>query len=177
MPSDPKAPSAWQIEKSVAAWHSLIEQLAEDGVLGDDEAQVADLLNAQGMVPPTTLLRRAIDACYLFEVRANEADLLRAQLVARRDRYLRRSAATRQTVLSLMEMLNLRDVSGNYRRALLSTSRAGVVITDPDKVPDRFCEIIRTPRKTLIAEAWKDGEVIDGAERANPRTVLVLREV
>jgi hypothetical protein len=177
--SDPGAPTGWQIERSLAAWHELTERLDEDPSLIDEDNTIRSLLDNAGITHPDDLLRRLIDACAWTELRMAEADELRKDMTARRDKYKARSDRMRSTIADLMSTLGHRNIAARMMRAVIwqSPGRA-VIVTDVDKIPDRFCKVERMPIKSAIRKAMvEDGEVIDGAELSNPGDVLTLRKV
>lgn len=57
----------------------------------------------------------------------------------------------------------------------LSPGRAGVVVTDPDALPDDFVRITRAPDKTAIGCALAEGKEVPGACIANAKPVLTVR--
>jgi hypothetical protein len=172
----PREPSAWQIEKSLAAWQAVREALSADPDLLEDEAVIFEQM-APETAHPDELLMRLIDACAWTERRAVEADELRSEMMQRRDRFLHRCAQMRSAIEDLMGILGHRSIAARLKRASLQRGPVGVRITDADKVPDHLCRVERTPMKSLIHAAIDAGETVAGAELSNPTDILVLRSI
>jgi phage host-nuclease inhibitor protein Gam len=57
----------------------------------------------------------------------------------------------------------------------IQDGRAGVVITDPQAVPDQFVRIKREPDKTAIGAALASGNAVPGADMRNGAPSLTIR--
>lgn len=178
MPQADDAPSAWQIEKSLAAWHAVREALTlNDSDLIKDETMIFAQF-APEHAHPIELLKRLIDATTWAERRAHEADQLRGEMAARRDRFIDRSTRMRQAIMDLMMILNQTNVAATFQQAVITRGRVGVRITDAAKVPDKFWRKPEpTPMLEAIHKAIDAGERVPGAELTNPANVVSLRPI
>jgi hypothetical protein len=146
----------------------------EDADLADDEQTIFHTLDGNDVEHPLKLLDRVIDASTWAATRAEEADAMRAALRDRRDRYQRRYALLKQLAFDLLVVLGERARATRLGRAGLRESPSSVVILDEQALEDRFVEITRTPKRTEIKKALRDGEVVDGAVLSNPATTVVI---
>lgn len=62
-----------------------------------------------------------------------------------------------------------------HHLAVIKPGRPKVVITDPEKVPERFLKIETTPRLSDIAKALEAGEQVPGAVLSNGEAVLEIK--
>jgi Siphovirus Gp157 len=176
--SAPRVPSAWQLEMAVSAWQQLRAAYANDPTLADDESVIAAALADEQITHPEVLLERAIDALVWIERREIEADLLRRDMTARRDRYRERGAVVKNVILDLMAALEKRTHRTRLANAVVAMTNPAVVILDADLLPDAYVrvETARIPDKLAIREAIAVGEVVPGASMSNAAPALQLRK-
>ena len=136
--SAPRVPSGWQLERAVSAWQQLRALYDSDPALRDDEeVMIAALADAE--VPhPELLLDRAIDALVWIERREVEADDLRRDVTARRDRYRARAEMVRKVIADLLAALDLKSRRAKWGAASVAMGRPSLVLTDEQLVPDRI---------------------------------------
>jgi hypothetical protein len=174
-----RAPSAFQIERAMSAWHQIRETLATDPDLLTEDA-IREAFDEARATHPVELLERLIDAVWWTGREVDDANQLRAAMIARRDRYQDRDTMLRLLIQQLMTALEMKSRRGRYASASLAlSSRQSVVITDLDALPDEFVRTVREPLRTAIGEAMKnDGLVIPGAELTNPGVpILTIRSI
>ena len=126
---------------------------------------------------PEVLLERAIDALVWCDRREVEADQLRREMSARRDRYRARAAAIRDIIEQLLTAMELKSHRAKLARAGMVMGRPSVVITDEGLVPDQYFRIERTLMKTPLADDLEQGVVIPGAVLSNPAPYLQIRKL
>jgi hypothetical protein len=177
MSDAPKVPSAWQLERAVSAWQQLREIYASDPALADDEDVIRDALTTAEIDHPDVLLSRAIDAAVWAIRREVEADDLRAEIVARRDRYRARIATIREIIERLLTALEITKHRARFGSVSMAAGPVSVVITDPQLVPDEFVRIERHIMLTPIHEAIDAGRQVPGAVLSNPAPVLRIRKL
>lgn len=161
-----KAPSAWAIEKALAAWKSGIDA-SGDGDLWLDEktANVDDVLHR--------LLQSAVNAGDMAIMAAQRE----AEIAQRKERYLAREKALRAIVLDLMTTLGRKSAEFADVSVTLSAGPRSVIVTDQSKIPSDFMVTTTTssPMKAKIKEHLGYGAVIGGVELSNAPTVLTIR--
>lgn len=173
----PRVPSAWQLERAVSAWSQLRALYAADPGLAEDEEIISAALADAEITHPEVLLERAIDAVVWCERREIEADDLRREMAARRDRYKARAAAIREIIENLLTALEQKSHRAKLGRAGMVMGRASVVITDEGLVPDKYFRTERVLMKTPLHEDLERGEKIDGAVLSNPAPYLQIRKL
>jgi Siphovirus Gp157 len=171
----PPVPSAWQLERAVSAWQQLREIYANDPALADDEDGITRELADADITHPEILLGRAIDALVWCERREVEADTLRREMIARRDRYTARAAAIRDIIEQLLTALEIKSHRARFGGATLAAGRASLVITDEQLVPDKYFRTERVLMRTPLHDDLEQGEVIPGAVLSNPAPVLRIK--
>jgi hypothetical protein len=173
----PPIPNAWQLERAVSAWQQLRAFYANDPALADDEEVITAALADAEITHPEVLLTRAIDALLWAEQREVEADDLRRQDIARRDRYRSRIEALRTLIEQLLTALELKRHTATRGRAVLALTRPAIVITDEALVPGKFIKIERSFDKLAMRAALDAGEDVPGAVLSNPAPALQIRKL
>jgi hypothetical protein len=173
----PRVPTAWQLERAVSAWQQLREIYAADPTLADDEEGISRELADADITHPDVLLGRAIDAVVWCERREVEADELRREMVARRDRYRARAETIRAIIENLLIALEKTKHAAKWGAASFGTSPRSVVITDAELVPDEFWRVERTLMKDPIHDAIDAGKTVPGAVLSNPAPYLRIRKL
>ena len=171
-----RGPSGYAIERAVSAWQQLQAIYANDPTLADDEDVISAALADAEIPHPEVLLERAIDACIWAERREVEADDLRREMVARRDRYRARSENMRRIIADLMAAIDTRRHRAKLGRALIVRTAPSIVIIDEQALPDEYCRIVREPNKTLIHEHIDQGVIIPGAVLSNAGETVQIRK-
>lgn len=167
--------NTWQLTQALTALHSARRTLLEtDPDLEADESELSAAL-ASEQETVDAAIRRTIASATHASKRAEMADEMIRDLTARRDRYRNRSAALRSAAFSAMDALGVRRMEWPEATISIAAGRDGVVITDPDAVPDEFCAIERKPRKDAITAAIKAGQEVPGAEMRNGMPTLQVR--
>jgi Siphovirus Gp157 len=175
--SAPRAPSAYQIERTVSAWQQLRQMYLADPGLVEDEEVIAKALSDAEITHPDILLSRAIDALIWIERREAEADEIRREVIARRDRYRARAEAMRAMIADFMDALEVKSHHAKWGAASVGAGRPSLVVTDEQLVPNQYFKVERMLMKTPLIEALEQGEVIPGAVMSNPAPVLRIRKL
>jgi Siphovirus Gp157 len=175
--SPPRVPSAWQLERAVSAWQQLRELYASDPALADDEEIISAALSTAEITHPDVLLERAIDALVWVERREVEADDLRRDVTARRDRYRARSEAIRGLIQDLLIALDMKSRRAKWGAASMAEGRPSLVLTDEQLVPDKYYRTERILMKNPLIDDLEQGEVVPGAVLSNPAPVLRIRKL
>lgn len=176
--SETRPPSGYAIERSVSAWQQVREALLADPDLVLDELVITAALVAADITNPDVLLERLIDAAVWCDRRADEAEELRKNMIARRDRYRARLETMRATILNLMSALEKSSHRAKLGLAVMSMSRPGVLVTDADKLAPEYVRVTvtREPDKTAIRADLDQGVVVEGAVMSNAVPVLTIRK-
>jgi hypothetical protein len=175
----PAVPSAWSLERAVSAYQQIRAALDADPDLEADEAVINAALAAADAQHPEALLERLIDAAVWMQRREDEADELRKEVTARRDRYATRRETIRLTITELLEVLDKKSHRGRLGLASVVMAPPSVVITDDEALPDEYVRIAiaRSPNKTLIREDIDNGVVIPGATLSNSAPILRIKRL
>jgi Siphovirus Gp157 len=175
--SAPRVPSAWELERTVSAWQQLRDMYASDPALADDEDVIAVALADAEITHPDVLLGRAIDALVWCERREVEADDIRREVVARRNRYQARAEAIRTLIGDLMDKLEVKSHRAKWGAASIAMGQPSLVLTDEQLVPDEYFKTERTLMRTPLIDDLKQGVVVPGAVMSNPAPVLRIRKL
>lgn len=100
----------------------------------------------------------------------------KAELDARKARLETRVQSLRAAVLWAMEETGRRKLELPDMTLSVRAGGDAVTISDPDAVPDDFCEFKRTPRKAQIKETLKAGTAVPGASLGNAAPSLSVRK-
>jgi len=173
----PQVPSGYQLERAVSLWQQLRDVYDLDPSLAEDEDVINSAFADAEITHPDTLLSRAIDALVWCERREVEADDIRREVIARRDRYRARASNIRVIIAELLDALRIRSHRAKYGAASLAAGPPSVVLTDADLVPDEFVRIERHVQLTPIKEAIEAGREVPGAVMSNGSTVLRIRKL
>ena len=173
----PRVPSAWQLERAVSAWQQLRALYDNDPALTEDEEVISAAMADAEITHPDVLLERAIDALVWVERREVEADDLRRDVIARRDRYRARAETIRKVIEDLMIALDLKSRRAKWGAASLAMGRASLVLTDEQLVPDQYFRTERILMKTPLIDDLEQGVVVPGAVLSNATPVLRIRKL
>ena len=150
----------------ITALRSTIAGLIEaHPELAEDEALRADTL--EGATDLHWIVSRLIVTAR--EDQATEAamrDLAKTYL-ARAAAAERRHEAKRALLMSLLDAAGLPKIKVVEGTAAIVPGRPGVLVTDPDALPEWAWRVKREVSKTAIADAFKDGLPCPGAVETN----------
>jgi hypothetical protein len=168
------APSAWTLQQVMSIAQATLARMEQDGTLDTDEAALMDALRQE--VPEVDdvlvrLLRAMGEADAAAEAIRNRA----TDLDTRHDRFIRQRDSYRAAVYAILDALGLTKWRHAEFTASLSPGRPGVVVTDPDALPDAFVRVERKPDKAAIKAALAQGEIVPGAEMQNNLATLTVR--
>lgn len=154
------------------------------------KAQIANLLTSFPELETDEILRRdtlegETDAMALLSrlVRArNETQALvngigeyAKELAERKSRLERRAEACRMMAFQILDAANIPSLTLPEATLTIQRGQQSVVVTDEEKLPEKFIRTKREPDKTAIKEALKAGEAVEGAELSNANPYLTIR--
>lgn len=168
------APSFYAIQAAMAAAQSALSRLEASGDVDADEAAALAVLREEAPDVDAVLCRllRAGDEAQT-NVEAVSARV--AALEGRKARFARQHAEYRRTVFAMLDALGLRKWKNAEFSVSITDGRPGVVITDEAALPDRFVRITKTPDKTAIGCALREGHEVPGATLQNSMPSLTVR--
>jgi hypothetical protein len=173
-----RPPSGYLIETVMATWMAARQRLLEnDPTLENDEAELTEILGpVQG--DADDILARVLRAKVHAESMAAAADERARLIVERKRRYLAREDAMKSLAFALMDTLGKRKVELGDLTASIVRGRIGVHISDAEKVPDIYVEVVteRKPDKATIKSAIEDGHDVPGAELRNGMDFLMIKK-
>jgi hypothetical protein len=173
-----RPPSGFRIENVMTAWLATRESLLEsDPSLEHDEAALTEILGpVQGYAED--ILARVLRAKVHAEAMAKAADEQADLIVARKRRYLAREEKMKALAVTIMEIMNLKKVELGDLTASVGKPRLGVHISDLEKVPDIYVEVVteRKPDKATIKSAIEAGHDVPGAELKNGAPFLTIKK-
>jgi len=173
----PRLPSAVALERAVSAFQQLRDIYGLDPTLEEDESEIRAQLDAADITHPEILLARLIDAAVWADRREIEADDIRREITARRDRYRARQQNIRDIIAQLLDALEIKSHRARYGAASLALGPVSVLLTDADLVPDEYVRIERHIQLTPIRAAIEAGAEVPGAVLSNPAPVLRIRKL
>lgn len=167
-------PSPYAIQAAMAAAQSALSRLEASGDVDTDEAAALAVLREEAPDIDTVLCRLLAAA----DEADRMADALGTRLLvlgARRQRFLRQHAEYRRTVFAMLDALGLRKWKNAEFSVSITDGRPGVVITDEAALPDSFVRITKTPDKTAIGCALREGHEVPGATMQNGAPSMTVR--
>lgn len=173
----PRVPSGLQLERVMSAWQQARDLYATDPTVLEDEEVIRSALDEADVTHPDVLLDRTIDALIWIERRAAEAEELRKEVVARRDRYRARAATVRQIIEDLLTALDMKARRAKWGAASMAMGQASLVVTDEGLIPDEYFRTERTLMRTPLADDLEQGVIVPGAVLSNPAPVLRIRKL
>lgn len=154
-----KAPSAWLIEKALAAWNAGL-----DAVRNQDQTDDlgSDLFGINAVVPDVKdILHRLIQSAVNAGDMAVMAAQREAEIKQRKDRYLAREKALRQVVQGLMETMGEKRAEFGDVSASLGKGRESVVITDATKLPPEYVKETQMIEEAIMVGVDAATDLID----------------
>jgi hypothetical protein len=112
-----------------------------------------------------------------IDLREIEADELRRQVTARRDRYRARAEAVRLVIADLMAALEKTSHRARFGLANIAAGRPSLVLTDEQQIPPEYFKTERTLMRTPLIADLDNGKVVPGAVLSNPVPVLRIRRL
>lgn len=106
------------------------------------------------------------------------ADAIKAQkdaLGARETRVKARKEALRDVLFNALQMMPNSKITLPEATLSIRAGQPSVIITDETLLHPDYFRVVRTPDKTLIGKALKDGFTVAGAEMSNSRPSLTIR--
>jgi len=168
------APSAWTLQQVMSIAQATLARMEADGTLDTDEAALMDALRQE--VPEVDdvlvrLLRAMGEASCNCEMLSGRIEVLQD----RRERFTKQQESYRAAVYAIFDALGMTKWRHAEFTAGITPGRPGVVITDPDALPDAFVRVERKADRAAIKAALEQGQVIPGAELSNGLPTLSVR--
>ena len=176
--SDARGPSAYTIERTVAAFQRISAALTADEQLADDEAALWHALKADhDVTPPRDLIERLARAIAFAEARVIEAHRFAQEMAARKVRYHDRAEAMRSALVEVLDAFGWKSSSTAWGTVTRKDGAQSALITDENKLPDEYVKVetIRTPKRDAILADLLEGVVIEGAELRNGAPFVQIR--
>jgi hypothetical protein len=104
-----------------------------------------------------------------------EADDLRREIIARRDRYRARSETIRRIIDDLLTALEMPSRRAKLATASLGDGQPSLLLTDEELIPAKYWKTERTLMRTPLKDDLLQGVVVPGVVMSNPGTVLRIR--
>ncbi|WP_336800344.1 siphovirus Gp157 family protein [Kaistia sp. MMO-174] len=147
--------------------------LASFPELADDEQALADTLEGETSLidAAASLIRSALDDEAFEEACAK----LAAEKRDRATRFGQRAMKQREAALALLQAADIPKLEQADFTASVGKSRSKVIIADEGALPEDFIRVARSPDKTAIGDALKDGKTVPGALLSNPEPTLTVR--
>lgn len=162
-----KAPSAWLIEKALAAWHMALQVSPDDSdIQPDTDSSVPDVKD---------ILHRLIQSAVNAGDMAVMAAQREAEIKQRKDRYLAREQALRQVVQGLMETMGEKRAEFGDASASLGKGRESVVITDAAKLPPEYVKETHTINAAVSIGLDAAEAVVGGNDKWTGRDMTIAQ--
>lgn len=165
--------NTYAIAQTVSAVRATVERMRQDDPYTD-----ADVLLAlvEQDAPDYSDMLNAL--CRATEEAARHSDAVQERindLRARKERHDSRVEAYRALIFAALDAAGQTKWKSPEFTVSITPGRAGVVITDPQAIPDQFVRVRREPDKTAIGSALAGGAEIPGADLRNGAPSLVIR--
>lgn len=164
----PDAPSAWRIEKALAAWNEARGHYQLDGV---EEMFIEGTSDIKAII--ASLVRGAESDGAM----AGVCQAAMAGNATRMKRFESREAKKREIILQLMDILGMKSEDFGDVSVSMSPGMSSVVITDEAALPAEYVteKTVRTPDKRAIKADLEQGVVIEGACLSNAVPFITIR--
>lgn len=149
---------------------SLITKYPE---LAEDETLRLDMVEAETEAKP--LLEMLVRKMAESDSYDTAIGLYIKELGIRRARMNRRSEAARELMFKVMEAADIQKMELPEATLSIRAGTTKVIITDETLLPEEYVKVERTPKKSEIAKAIKDGSEVAGASLSNAEPVLSIR--
>lgn len=155
------------VQRQIASLQEAFPELA------DDETLRADVIEGETDLHQvlSRIAAAALDAKAMQGAIAERLDALKARDASAK----RREEAFRALAHRLMDAAKQRKLILPEATLSITKVAPGVVITQPDLIPESFCRVKVEPNKTAIKEALKAGTSVPGAVLGNGSETLQIR--
>jgi hypothetical protein len=150
--------------------HSLLARYPE---LAEDETLRLDSIEAE--TDAKTLLEQLVRKKAEADAYSVGIKSYQDELQVRRARMERRSEAAKELMFKIMEAADLLKIELAEATLAIRNGAPKVIITDETALPEQFVKVERTPKKSEIAKALKDGVAVPGASLSNAEPSLTVR--
>lgn len=163
-------PSAWKIEKALAAWNEARTQHLDAISSGNEDfwLKTNDLMD---------VVRKLAIWANIDERSALMCKETMADTAIRKKRFEAREAKKREIILQLMDILGMKSEDFGDVSVSVSPGVSSVVITNLAALPEEYTrdEWVRTPKKREIKYDLEQGVVIEGACLSNAVPFITIR--
>jgi Siphovirus Gp157 len=172
--ADARPPSQFRLHEAVTILAQARELLMADEALATDQDLLADYLASDpatcDSMDVVNALARAIIAT---EDMAKAAKERAAEISARAARFKQRADGMRNTLKTVMQLLDLKRLSQPDFGASLGMGKGRIIVTG--ELADEFVKIERAPSLTEIGRALDAGIEVENAVRSNPEPNVTIR--
>jgi Siphovirus Gp157 len=177
-PHEPRGPSAYTLERCVAAWERAKTMLAMDPDFGDDEQAIMRAFDADPhTVHPDKLIERLVHAIAFASTRQQEAAAFEGVMAARKKRYKRRHDLMRMELFDLMQALGYKRYRALEGTVSVKAGTQSTVVTDEQAIPDEYFKTIKQLDRRKLSGDLKQGVVVSGAFLSNGTPTIAIGSV
>jgi len=165
--------NTYAIAQTVSAVRATVERMRAEGSETDADALLSMI---QSEAPEFSDVMAAL--CRAADEAASDRDAVTERIRVLQERSKRhdsRLEAYRALIFAALDTAGQTKWKSPEFTVSITPGRAGVVITDPEAIPDAFVRIKREPDKTAIGAAIASGAEIPGADLRNGAPSLVIR--
>jgi hypothetical protein len=168
-------PSAYMIERVIAAWERIRARLENDPELADDEQAITRALAADpNNTHPDKLIERLVHAIAFATAREAEAKALQAIMQARKLRYAKRLADMKSDLFAIMQALEYKRYRALEGTVVIRQGVQSVLITDEEAIPDDYFKTTKKLKKRELLDDLKQGAIVEGAFLSNGAQTLSI---
>lgn len=165
--------NTYAIAQTVSAVRATVERMRAEGSETDADALLSVI---QSEAPEFSDVMAAL--CRAADEAEAAMEGVAARMLAlteRQKRHRARIEAYRALIFAALDAAGQTKWKSPEFTVSITPGRAGVVITDPQAIPDAFVRIKREPDKTAIGAAIASGNAVPGAEQRNGLPTLTIR--
>ena len=165
--------NTYAIAQTVSAVRATVERMRADNPDTDADALLSVI---QSEAPEFSDVMAAL--CRAADEAASDRDAVTERIRVLQERSKRhdsRLEAYRALIFAALDAAGQTKWKSPEFTVSITPGRAGVVITDPQAIPDAFVRIKREPDKTAIGAAIASGNAVPGAEQRNGLPTLTIR--
>lgn len=165
--------NTYAIAQTVSAVRATVDRMRADNPDTDADALLSVI---QSEAPEFSDVMAAL--CRAADEAASDRDAVTERIRVLQERSKRhdsRLEAYRALIFAALDAAGQTKWKSPEFTVSITPGRAGVVITDPQAIPDAFVRIKREPDKTAIGAAIASGNAVPGAEQRNGLPTLTIR--
>jgi hypothetical protein len=156
----------------MSAWMEARDDLLRlDPALADDDSALTEAMREE-TEDADEIVARLVHAKIEAEMMTQAINVRMNELADRKRRWAQWAEGNKRTAERILEIMGWPTLRRPEFTISKGSSRGGVKITDAEKVPAEFCEVVRTPKLKDIRAAIDAGETVPGAEATNGATFM-----